>query len=149
MARSWADWHLIVISTSYFADMCSFQNDECLALAIDSTNPDAADCYQIVPERTQFKLERMEQIASGQNGTTNYAIAISQPYDAVALLNLEGKKILMFRLIEGFLQIKPDGDILGRLSSYSKVRPSDPISISFNDSGDKLFFLRDVHSYLN
>src|SRR5271154_497618 len=146
MAWSWADWHLIVFSTIYFADMFSFQNDECLALAIDSTNRDAADCYQIVPERTQFKLERMGQIASGPNGTTNYAIAISQTYDAVALLNQEGKNFLMFRLIEGFLQIKPEGNILERISSYPKVRPRDPISISFNESGDKLYFLRDVHS---
>ena len=68
----------------------SFQNDECLALAVDSTNNDAADCYQIVSERTHFRLERYNQIASGQKGTTNLAIAVSQRYNATALLDRDG-----------------------------------------------------------
>ena len=57
---------------------------------MDSTNRDAADCYRIVSERTHFRLDRADQIASGLRGTSNLAIAVSQPYDAIALLNREG-----------------------------------------------------------
>jgi len=62
-------------------------------LSVDSTNNDAADCYHIVSERTHFRLERYNQIASAQRGTANLAIAVSQRYDAIALLNREGNSL--------------------------------------------------------
>ena len=68
----------------------SFRNDEFLVLSVDSSNPDAGDCYQISKERTVFRLDRCENIAKGERGTTNLHVAVSQPYDAVALLNKEG-----------------------------------------------------------
>jgi hypothetical protein len=71
----------------------SFRNDECLALSIDSANPDAADCYRIVQERTRFRLERDSQIVSAQRGTMNLAVAISQPHNAVALINKSGMSL--------------------------------------------------------
>jgi hypothetical protein len=84
------NWDLIVCLDSEEKADISFQNDECLALSVDSTNPDAADCYHIVSERTHFRLERAQQIAAGQRGTSNLAVCISQHYDAVALLNRDG-----------------------------------------------------------
>lgn len=60
---------------------------------MDSTNNDAGDCYRIVAERTHFRLERDNQIASFPKGTTNFAIATSQRYDAIALLNREGRPV--------------------------------------------------------
>lgn len=57
---------------------------------MDSSNPHAGDCYEISKERTVFKLDRCENIAMGERGTMNLHVAISQPYDAVALLDKEG-----------------------------------------------------------
>jgi hypothetical protein len=94
------EWHgLALTGISLYYELwglliVSFQNDECLALSVDSTNSDAADCYRIVSERTHFKLERAAQIASGPRGTANLAIAVSQPYYAVALLNRDGRNDL-------------------------------------------------------
>ena len=68
----------------------SYSNDEFLALSIDSANRDGADCYNIVKSRTTFRLEPTSQIVSEQSGTGNLAVAVSQPYDAVALLNKTG-----------------------------------------------------------
>ena len=93
MAWSCIDWDIIVFQVMGVTDV-SFQHDECLALSVDSTNPAAADCYRIVSERTHFKLERAAKIASGLRGTANLAIAVSQPYYAVALLNREGGNYL-------------------------------------------------------
>lgn len=70
--------------------MVSYSNDEFLALSVDSANPDGADCYNIVKSRTTFRLEPNSQIVSGQTGTDNLAVAVSQPYDAVALLGKTG-----------------------------------------------------------
>ena len=71
----------------------SFRNDEFLVLSVDSSNPDAGDCYQISKERTFFKLDRCENISKEEQGTTNLAVAVSQPYDAVALLNKDGTSL--------------------------------------------------------
>ena len=60
---------------------------------MDSTNPDAADCYRIVAERTHFRLEKAARIATGPRGTANLAIAVSQRFWAVALLNRDGISI--------------------------------------------------------
>ena len=89
MAWPCLNWDLIVLESEKKLDI-SFKDDKFLALAVDSTNPDAADCYHIVSERTHFRLERSQQIASGQRGTCNLAVSVSQCYDAVALLNRDG-----------------------------------------------------------
>lgn len=63
-------------------------------MAVDSSNPDAADCYRIVSVRAHFELDRSEQITTGLRGTSNLAIAISQPDNAIALLSREGTIVL-------------------------------------------------------
>lgn len=64
---------------------------------MDSSNPQAGDCYQITKERTVFRLDRCENIAMGERGTTNLFVAVSHPYDAVALLNKEGTSLFSIR----------------------------------------------------
>ena len=111
---------------------------------MDSSNPHAGDCYEISKERTVFKLDRCENIAMGERGTTNLHVAISQPYDAVALLDKEGTSLftyLIFHLMTGSLQIKPEGGLLGLLAKRPTVRPHDPITISFDESGTKPMLL--------
>jgi hypothetical protein len=73
----------------------SFRNDECLAISWYSTDPGVPDCYRITQEGSRFRLEPdSTQIGIPGKGTTNLAIAISQSYDAVALLNREGIELL-------------------------------------------------------
>ena len=90
MAWCRRDRDLIVPSSSMRTEH-SFQNDECLALSVNSSNNDAADCYRIVSERTQFTLRRHDQIALGRKGTENLAIAVSQSDETIALLSRDGK----------------------------------------------------------
>jgi hypothetical protein len=49
--------------------------------------------------------------------------------------------IFMNELTIGFLQVKPDGQLLGSLSRHPHVHAHDPISISFDKTGTKLIFL--------
>lgn len=50
----------------------------------------------------------------------------------------------MFHLNVGLLQIKVEGKPLSALSKYPPVRPHDPISIAFDETGNNLLFLGHV-----
>lgn len=65
------------------------ESDQCLALSLDSTYSGARDTYQIGTGKI-FTLTAGTKIATGPRGTSNIAIAVSEQYDAVALLNKDG-----------------------------------------------------------
>ena len=87
------DWHgkgltgiSLYLCTNLMANK-SFQNDECLALSLDSPYMKAPDCYRIRFSDAAFNLEPLTQIAQG---TANFGIAVSQTYYAIALLDRKG-----------------------------------------------------------
>ena len=75
-------------------------------MAVDSGNSDAPDCFRLnAPESVDLNLqgrlkteaqqnilERSDQNSSGKDGTSDIAITVSHPYNAVALLNRKGFK---------------------------------------------------------
>ena len=73
----------------------SFQNDQYLALSIDSSCMDARDCYliEISDDQQGFKLIASEQIVSG--GKENIALAVSQQHWTIMLLNKKGRLFLI------------------------------------------------------
>jgi hypothetical protein len=58
---------------------------------LDSADPAAHDCYRIKNRGSGYELAEFTQIATGPNGTTNMAIAVSQAHEAVALLGKDGR----------------------------------------------------------
>lgn len=111
-------------------------------MAVDSTERNAADCYQIVSASTHFRLDRFSQIAQGSIAAANISIAVSQPYSAVALLNRQGMMVLVALMMAGQIHIKSKGESLRFLANKSlQVNPRDPISMSFDRTGGKLLRL--------
>lgn len=71
------------------AEVHSFRNDECLVLSLDSPFAEAPDCYQIELAQDRFTLQAIEQVS---DGTPILAVAVSQPYYAIATLTRKGIK---------------------------------------------------------
>jgi hypothetical protein len=78
----------------------SFADDKCLALSLDTPSEKSShtipDCYQIKTSKdgTKAKLKPLEKDLIASGSVANYAIAVSQPYFALALLNKAGNLLI-------------------------------------------------------
>ena len=79
-----------VFPSFQFPSGFSFRNDECLAIALDSSDPAARDCYHIKIKECSYELDKFTQITTGPAGTANIAIAVSQADKVIALLGKDG-----------------------------------------------------------
>jgi hypothetical protein len=74
----------------------SFADDKCIALSLDSSSDKLShtvpDCYRIriSKDGTKAKLKTLEKDLIAPGSVANFAIAASQPYFALALLNKAG-----------------------------------------------------------
>jgi hypothetical protein len=114
--------------------MFSFQNDQFIALSVDSSSTKANDCYRIsTGQEGKCSLRRADQIVTTNQQPTNLAISVSHQHNAIALLNSKGA-----------LEIKmPDNDTpvhIIRRSGFGQMNASD-VSLSFIDTGERLVYL--------
>ena len=84
--------------------ICSFRNDQSIALSIDSHNRYVRDCYRLVVSESlqNFKLVPSDQIASRENNHS--ALAIWQQLGIVILLDKKGNHNPLIKQID-FIQV--------------------------------------------
>ena len=112
-------------------------------VSIDTSFKEAFDCYEIIPiyGESDFQLKPLRKVASGE--TTNLAIAVSQLYGAIALVNNKGTILCTALRLAGQLQIfKSDTNQRDTINPRSDHRRyPDEFGVSFSSSGNRLVLL--------
>ena len=90
LAWSWSHRNFFVPPSSLYC-LFSYHHDRYLALSIDSAYEGAEDCFRIdaSDDGNECELVAFKRIFA-PGGITNLAIAVSQRYGAVVLLNDKG-----------------------------------------------------------
>src|SRR6202035_1540459 len=86
--RSWIHRNFIVCTPRFTLLMYSFDNDQFVALSVDSSFTKANDCYRIsTSHEGKCILRRADQIVTTNQQPTNLAISVSHQHNAIAHLN--------------------------------------------------------------
>lgn len=125
---------------------CSCQGDTCIALSINSSFGRVPWCYFIEAQgRDSFSLisKEMTMPSTTEDLTgSNLAIAVSQPCNAIVLLDTKGLAVTQILLIPGrlrFWQFRKDRFLARPPGRLAKL--GDGGCMSFSKSGDRLVLL--------